>query len=165
MFCWIAEWIKASGSGHIAALFSFPRSNILDTAPRISDWFAFVTTEERVSRIAARSFVISSQVQWVVCRWLRTSRAVGICECTNIHSFLNALYVRNLKVVNVQKMEDLVVMYSELQTAVDKVRDRGAALLGTDTEALHPGPGVSARGRRAAVPPLVYGRLEFTVCN
>ncbi|EYB99526.1 hypothetical protein Y032_0122g1098 [Ancylostoma ceylanicum] len=47
--------------------------------------------------------------------------------------------------------------YSELQTAVDKVWDRGAAFLGRETGALHAGSGVSAHERRAVVPSLVYG--------
>ncbi|EYC00145.1 hypothetical protein Y032_0117g635 [Ancylostoma ceylanicum] len=60
---------------------------------------------------------------------------------------------------------------SELQTTVDKRRDRGEAFLGRDTGALHARSGcllllaadnqsvcVSAQERRAAVPPLVYGR-------
>ncbi|EYB87263.1 hypothetical protein Y032_0266g721 [Ancylostoma ceylanicum] len=80
-------------------------------------------------------------------------------------------------------------MYSELQTSIDKGRDRGAALLCRDTGALHPGSGcllrrgtqvpccwqkqtargstqgpcVTSQERRAAVPPLVCGRLEFTL--
>ncbi|EYC16260.1 hypothetical protein Y032_0034g2889 [Ancylostoma ceylanicum] len=47
--------------------------------------------------------------------------------------------------------------------AVDKERDRGAAVLGRDTGALHAGSGVSARELPAAVSPLLYGRLELTV--
>ncbi|EYC35490.1 hypothetical protein Y032_1042g3475 [Ancylostoma ceylanicum] len=79
--------------------------------------------------------------------------------------------------------------YSELQIAVDKGRDRGAAFLGRSTGALHAGSGrllwrgtrvlccsqkrtartsmqspcVAAQERRAAASALVYGRLEFTV--
>ncbi|EYC16166.1 hypothetical protein Y032_0034g2834 [Ancylostoma ceylanicum] len=30
---WIAMWIKTNGNGYIPAMFSFPRSNMLDTAP------------------------------------------------------------------------------------------------------------------------------------
>ncbi|EYB81452.1 hypothetical protein Y032_0384g415 [Ancylostoma ceylanicum] len=80
-------------------------------------------------------------------------------------------------------------MYSELQTAVDKGRDRSAASLGSDTGTLHADSGssllsavenssatpqqttragmqsscVSAEELRAAVLPFCYGRLEFTV--
>ncbi|EYC21805.1 hypothetical protein Y032_0018g3541 [Ancylostoma ceylanicum] len=78
--------------------------------------------------------------------------------------------------------------YNELQTVVDKGRDRGAAFLGRDARALHAGSGcllqrgnpvlccrqkqttrasmqsprVSAQERCSAIPPLVCGRLEFT---
>ncbi|EYC05715.1 hypothetical protein Y032_0080g1328 [Ancylostoma ceylanicum] len=81
------------------------------------------------------------------------------------------------------------LLYNELQTALDKGRDRGAVFFGRDTEALHAGSGclllpaaenssatpqqttrasaqspcVSAEERCAAVRPLVYDRLEFTV--
>ncbi|EYB94072.1 hypothetical protein Y032_0176g568 [Ancylostoma ceylanicum] len=84
---------------------------------------------------------------------------------------------------------DVCHTYSELHTAVDKGRDRGAALLSGGTGALHGGSGcvlrhgtrvlycwqkqtnrasmyspyVSARERSAVIPLLVYGRLEFTV--
>ncbi|EYC01976.1 hypothetical protein Y032_0103g3571 [Ancylostoma ceylanicum] len=53
--------------------------------------------------------------------------------------------------------------YSEHQTVVDRVRGRGAAFLGRDTGALHAGRGISAQKRSAAVLPLDYGRLKFTV--
>ncbi|EYC35559.1 hypothetical protein Y032_1027g3426 [Ancylostoma ceylanicum] len=66
---------------------------------------------------------------------------------------------------------------SELQTVVDKWRDRGAAffwrgtgaaenstaMLQQTTRASTQSPCVSAHKRRAAVPPLVYGRLKFSV--
>ncbi|EYB98344.1 hypothetical protein Y032_0132g1730 [Ancylostoma ceylanicum] len=58
--------------------------------------------------------------------------------------------------------------YSKLQTAVDKGHDRGAAtLVVCCTEAasgLHAASTGAARNQsaRATVPPLVYGRLEFT---
>ncbi|EYB91910.1 hypothetical protein Y032_0200g1682 [Ancylostoma ceylanicum] len=78
---------------------------------------------------------------------------------------------------------------SELQTAVDKWRDRSAAFLDRDARALYAGSGfllrrgtrvpycrqkqatrasmqspcVSVQERRIAVPPLVYGLLESTV--
>ncbi|EYB95052.1 hypothetical protein Y032_0164g3536 [Ancylostoma ceylanicum] len=32
---WITKWIKSSGNGNIPAVFSLPRSNILDTAPAL----------------------------------------------------------------------------------------------------------------------------------
>ncbi|EYC27841.1 hypothetical protein Y032_0008g211 [Ancylostoma ceylanicum] len=68
-------------------------------------------------------------------------------------------------------------IYNELQTVVDKVRDRGAMFPGRDAGALHAGSGclllpaaenssatprpcVSAQERRAAVPPLVCGRSQ-----
>ncbi|EYC12142.1 hypothetical protein Y032_0048g1634 [Ancylostoma ceylanicum] len=76
-------------------------------------------------------------------------------------------------------------MYSELQTAVDKGRDCGAAFLGKDTggsacwlwlsaaaycskqkqttRASMRSRCVPSQERRAAIAPLVYGNLEFTV--
>ncbi|EYC28375.1 hypothetical protein Y032_0007g3190 [Ancylostoma ceylanicum] len=54
----------------------------------------------------------------------------------------------------IQKLIKLHVLllsatYGELQTAVDKVWDRGAAFLGRDTGALHAGCGVPTQERRS----------------
>ncbi|EYB93519.1 hypothetical protein Y032_0181g856 [Ancylostoma ceylanicum] len=70
----------------------------------------------------------------------------------------------NEKISLKKEIEDMKKLSkSELQAAVDKRWDRGAAFLGRDTRANMQGPCVSAQERRAAVPHLVYGCLEFAV--
>ncbi|EYB96350.1 hypothetical protein Y032_0151g2820 [Ancylostoma ceylanicum] len=56
----------------------------------------------------------------------------------------------------------LILIHTQLQTAVDKRQERGAAFLGRDNQSEHESPCVSAEERRATVATLVYDRLDFT---
>ncbi|EYC20587.1 hypothetical protein Y032_0021g293 [Ancylostoma ceylanicum] len=54
-------------------------------------------------------------------------------------------------------------LYGELQTIVEKVRDRGAVFLRVSAQQARCLDAADNQSARAAVPAFVYDRLEFTV--